>query len=256
MIRPPNKKGTRKEVKLVVIDNSPLVIDLDTKVDLESPTQSAVVMQQYDPTRPEVRKVSSHLHPTTRLPPKPLDIVSTDTTSKKNLGTDLNSPHQEGIIMEMYEIPDKSYIQQPQNLADMVNPSNLVQKYLPKQVDIDKIFDVIKGEVLKTSANYNKGNPSRLFNPAIFQGLYRYLAQNKLPNKKSAICKIEALSEKYILLDSLLFKIILDKEKALLAMPETCVDKIITLYLATLFTGHQGVIKTYLTISDKFLYQT
>ena len=35
-------------------------------------------------------------------------------------------------------------------------------------------------------------------------------------------------------------------------MPETCVDKIITLYHSSLFTGHQGVIKTYLTISDKF----
>ena len=35
-------------------------------------------------------------------------------------------------------------------------------------------------------------------------------------------------------------------------MPETCVDKIITLYHLNLFVGHQGVIKTYLTISDKF----
>ena len=45
---------------------------------------------------------------------------------------------------------------------------------------------------------------------------------------------------------------ILDKEKALLAIPETCVDKIIELYYTSLFMGHQGLIKTYLTISDKF----
>ena len=31
-----------------------------------------------------------------------------------------------------------------------------------------------------------------------------------------------------------------------------CADKIITLYHKSLFAGHQGVIKTYLTISDKF----
>ena len=43
-----------------------------------------------------------------------------------------------------------------------------------------------------------------------------------------------------------------DKEKALMAIPETCVDKIIELYHSSLFAGHQGVIKTYLTISDKF----
>ena len=35
-------------------------------------------------------------------------------------------------------------------------------------------------------------------------------------------------------------------------VPEACIDKIITLYHANLFAGHQGVIKTYLTISDKF----
>ena len=31
-----------------------------------------------------------------------------------------------------------------------------------------------------------------------------------------------------------------------------CVDRIIVLYHSSLFAGHQGVIKTYLTISDKF----
>ena len=37
-----------------------------------------------------------------------------------------------------------------------------------------------------------------------------------------------------------------------LAIPEMCADKIITLYHKSLFAGHQGVIKTYLTINDKF----
>ena len=43
-----------------------------------------------------------------------------------------------------------------------------------------------------------------------------------------------------------------DKEMAVLAIPETCVNSIIALYHSSLFAGHQGVIKTYLTISDKF----
>ena len=43
-----------------------------------------------------------------------------------------------------------------------------------------------------------------------------------------------------------------EKETALFAIPEVCIDKIITLYHSSLFTGHLGVIKTYLTISDKF----
>ena len=56
------------------------------------------------------------------------------------------------------------------------------------------------------------------------------------------------------MLDSLLFKLttIPGRETVLLAIPETCVDKIITLHHSNLFAGHQGVIKTYLTISDRF----
>ena len=49
-----------------------------------------------------------------------------------------------------------------------------------------------------------------------------------------------------------LFKISPDKETAVLAVSETVADRIITLYHKSLFAGHQGVIKTYLTISDKF----
>ena len=57
-----------------------------------------------------------------------------------------------------------------------------------------------------------------------------------------------------MLLDSILFKITPEKETAVLAVPETWVDKIITLYHSSLFTGHLGVIKTYLTISDNFFF--
>ena len=79
-----------------------------------------------------------------------------------------------------------------------------------------------------------------------------YLSQNKLPSSKVAIKRVETLAEKYILLDSLLFKINPERETSVPAVPETCVDKIITLYHSRLFAGHQGVIKTYLTIRDKF----
>ena len=44
----------------------------------------------------------------------------------------------------------------------------------------------------------------------------------------------------------------LEKEKAVLAIPEVCVDQIIALYHSSLFIGHQGVVKTYLTIPDNF----
>ena len=75
-----------------------------------------------------------------------------------------------------------------------------------------------------------------------------------MPHKRHARHKVEALAESFILLDSPLFKLVTisNKEKTLLAIPENCVDKIIEVYHSSLFMGHQGIIKTYLTISDKF----
>ena len=91
-------------------------------------------------------------------------------------------------------------------------------------------------------------------NSPYFKDIYLYLVQNKLPSSKAAIRKVETLAEWYILLDSILFKITPtpEKETTILAVPEICADKIVTLYHPSLFAGHKCVIKTYLTISNKF----
>ena len=60
-----------------------------------------------------------------------------------------NSPYQEGIISEIYQRPDKSQIGDPPELIYLVNTERIVQKYLPKQTDIDKILKVIQRKVLK-----------------------------------------------------------------------------------------------------------
>ena len=156
----------------------------------------------------------------------------------------------------MYVSPDQLYIEELQELIDLVNISKLEQKYRPKQTDIDKIVDIIRRKVLKGThlpLTIKEIQAGYLTSP-YFKDIYQFLAQNKLPSKRNAMHKIEILLERFILLDSLLFKLItaLDKEKALLTIPEVCADKIITLYHTSLFAGHQGVIKTYLTISDKF----
>ena len=197
---------------------------------------------------------------TLRLPPRPPDLKETrrdlsDLDMEININIEENSPYQEGIISEKYERPDRSYFRKPLELKDLVDTTKLVQKFLPKQTDIDKILDVIKRKVLKGThlpITIKEIQAGYLTSP-YFKDLYLYLAQNKLPRKRSAICKVETLVERFILLDSLLFKLVTtpDRETALLAVPEICADKIIMLYHGSLFAGHQGVIKTYLTISDK-----
>ena len=202
--------------------------------------------------------------PYTRPPPKPPDVINALDSQKDLLDNDLdrkveieeNSPFQEGIISEIYERPDTSYIQEPQELKDLIDTTKLIQKFLPKQTDINKILDIIKRKVLKGThlPLMIKEIQTGYLNSPYFKDLYLFLSQNKLPSKRSAIKKVEMLAESFVILDSLIFKLVTtpDKEAAVLAIPEICIDKIIALYHTSLFSGHQGVVKTYLTMKDKF----
>ena len=73
--------------------------------------------------------------PSVLLPPKPPNVDN--VTESPNLGPEPNvdfeenSPHQEGIIKEMYVAPDQSHLEQLQELTKLVNTSKVVQKYLP-----------------------------------------------------------------------------------------------------------------------------
>ena len=60
-----------------------------------------------------------------------------------------NSLYQEGIISEIYQRLDNSQLLEPPELADLINTNNIIQKYLPKQTDIDKILKIKKRKVLK-----------------------------------------------------------------------------------------------------------
>ena len=194
------------------------------------------------------REILRYQDPIYRLPPNSTEIPMpevprnlSDLDPENNTDFKENSPFQEGVISETYQRPDKSYFQEPQELDSLINKGKLVQKFLLKQADIDKILKIIKKKVLKGThlpVTVKKIQPGYLISP-YFKDLYLYLAQNKLPQTETAIHKVETLAEKYILLDSLLFKLVItpEKETALLAIPEICADKIITLYHSSLFEG-------------------
>ena len=181
-------------------------------------------------------------------------LFPTNQDTGINLDIEENSPFQEGVASETIQRLDKMFFQNLKRLKDIIDTGNLIHKFLPRQTDIDKILHIIQRKVLKGThlpVEIKEIQAGYLHSP-YFKEIYQYLSQSKLPHSKLAIKKLEALSERYILLDSLLFRIYPDKETAVLAIPEACTDKIITLYHKSLFAGHQGVIKTYLTINDKF----
>ena len=51
-------------------------------------------------------------------------------------------------MSKTFQRPDKSFFQEPK-LGNFINKENLIHKYLPKQIDIDKMLEVIQRKVLK-----------------------------------------------------------------------------------------------------------
>ena len=145
--------------------------------------------------RPKIKDIPFYPDPMYRPPPK-LTRISTSEgpgnihiSPENNIDFEENSPFQEGIISETYQRPDKSFFQEPQELEGLVNTGNLVQTFLSKQTDMDKILNIIQRKVPKGThlpVTIKEIQAGYLVSP-YFKGIYLYLARNKLPSTKTVI---------------------------------------------------------------------
>ena len=128
----------RKEIKPIVIDDEPTIIDLDTKTGIDTQVQDATVTKTSDNSIRQGNRGILYPDPIARPMPKPPELIDKGTEPKQSVGStpnidfEENSPHQEGIILETYINPDQSYFERPHELIDLVDTSKLVQKYLPR----------------------------------------------------------------------------------------------------------------------------
>ena len=164
-------------------------------------TETITKRQVQDKNREQPFQPDPYFRPLPR-PPDNLqpESLKTYTATKTNIDIDFeeNSPHQEGIISELYQRPNKTYFQEVKDLESLVNTSNLIQKFLPKQADIDKVLKIIQHKVLKglhlsvMIKEIQAGYLSSLY----FKDIYLYLAHNKLPSSKIWNKKVRNISRK------------------------------------------------------------
>ena len=163
------KKTESPKQRSQVIDQVDLGQRKETRKTQIEQGRDNIPEQGYDPQKPII---SIHPNPITKPTPKIIEKVTQDDRQidleldlEINKDFEENSPYQEGIISEIYQRPDKSQIVDPPELIELVNTERIVQKYLPKQTDIDKILKVIQRKVLKGThlPITIKEDPSRIF---------------------------------------------------------------------------------------------
>ena len=112
--------------------------------------------------------------------------IPNNNSSSINLDIKENSPFQEGVISETIQRSDKRFFQKPKSLDDIIDMGNLIHKFLPKQMDIDRILQIIQRKVLKDKhlpIEIKEIQAGYLHSP-YFKEIYQYLSLNKIPHSK------------------------------------------------------------------------
>ena len=91
------------------------------------------------------------LHPELLYKPSSLQQNANKISQNPNSNLDFeeNLPFQEGVISETIQRLDKSFFQNPKELEDLIDTGNLIHRFLPTQIDIDKILHIIQRKGLK-----------------------------------------------------------------------------------------------------------
>ena len=267
-----SKRSPRKSV--TISEDPPEEIPIITNV--ENPKQDFGETDTHTPqvmTTP-VSKSLSPVKPTNQISPrKTLSSHSERDDEKENdieilrrkYRKALNPTSIEGIdvgdseevLDPQIRIPDQSDFEIPPPLQEIIDPSKITHKFLPKQGDIDRLIKQINKKVLRdTNLNLNlRDLRAAYLQSPHFRDIYLNISQNRVPLGKGAAKRLEQNARNYLILDGLLFKIIELEEGRLdtvLCIPTSKVHILLDTYHSSLIGGHSGITKCYHTISQRF----
>ena len=97
------------------------------------------------------------------------------------------------VLDPQITIPDQSDFELPPPLQDVVDPSKVTHKFLPRQGEIDRLINQINKKVLrgiKLSMNLRDLKAAYLTSPH-FRDTYLNLTQNRVPLGKGATRRLE-----------------------------------------------------------------
>ena len=144
-----------------------------------------------------------------------------------------------------------------------MNTTNIRLRHLPNQHELSESLNMLKTKVLKNyHLPYTKQQIGKL--QALcpnFRDVYNFINEGLLPSTKAAAKRIINISDKYVIVDSVLFLLSTrdDIITLKLAVPQSVVPYIMSLYHDSLLACHQGMIRMAETIKEKFhfphLYQ-
>ena len=171
---------------------------------------------------------------------------------------DTDSPYDDALVEIEYRRPVDDDFTLPPSLEKQIEQGKLAKCDLPHQAEIDRVMHRINRKVLHNihlPLTLHDLQAAYLQSPQ-FHSIYVYLAQNRMPKSHKDAKRIAIASQDYMLLDSLLFKIVPDKIRdeltCVLCIRMSKVDILLDAYHSSLIGGHAGITNCYLMISKCF----
>ena len=236
----------------------PIVTHQPKPLVLEQPLPQVLPMPKPMPLPDAIPKVPDQPIPFQGLiNPRPLDIRLLGTLPGYD-EDDKDDRNQPEVSIRQ---PDKTMYRKSKKLFDEIQDEMIFRKHLPRQLEINKFLESLKRKVIhdydipisikELSAEYEKS--------PFFMDIYKYITKGHIPSaiKGHALRKLKSECEDYLVIDDILFRIKIPKDKnlepsLLLVIPETYVPTILYQYHDSLLAGHQCVTRMYLTLKEKF----
>ena len=255
--------STTQVVSCKLIDHSVKILRVKRDHKPQVQSQIPLKLPQMDPLTPKVLHLPRNPHtPETiyqppsyvpakgqQLPPMPLD-TDIDT------GNPITNYHD--LVDVVVRCPNHDELESPILLSCLVDTSKIARRRLPQQSELDPLLKEIQTKILRQvhlPASFQDLKGAYL-NSAFFRDIYLLLSQNKAPSNPRKRAQILSQALDYMLLDTLLFKVIKDRitqeYKLLLCIPLSKINALLHYFHTSLMGGHMGMTKTYMTIGQRF----
>ena len=167
---------------------------------------------------------------------------------------DLDQPPRPDQVQIDYISPKREDFEIPPALDHEHDPATVMQKHLPKQVQLDKVIKQLEKKVLRnTHLPYTlKALKAHYLRSPHFKDIYIYLQDGTCPQNKAKADQLMNLARWHFLLDGKLFKLSPDSENAVLCIPTTLVDTLLYMYHTSKLGAHVGVTKCLETLRQRF----
>jgi len=157
--------------------------------------------------------------------------------------------------------PEMLYRDTAPLFTDDLNPKDIIYKHVPKARELTKNLESLR---LKVINDYKvpfevKDLVQEIRNDPYFKPIYDYLRTGRVSEndtKTRNLAGIKAEAQDFILIEKVLFRIEFNKLTGdyflQLCVPQKYLPTLLYHYHDTLLAGHQGVIRMYLTLRNKF----